>query len=80
MATQLPIRNDRDALAPSRATRSTLPAAAMDIELHLCALDPQMLQAWSRHFSGAPNVSLDEGDILARTDAELHCSRYGDRK
>jgi len=30
----------------------------MDIELHLCALEPQMLPTWARYFSGAANVSL----------------------
>ena len=38
----------------------------MHIELHLCALDPQMVQAWSRYFGATAHVSLHEGDILAR--------------
>ena len=38
----------------------------MEIELHLCALDPHMLQAWSRYFGAAAKVFLHEGNILAR--------------
>lgn len=39
----------------------------MKIKLHLCALDPGMVSAWGKYFSSAPNVVLDECDILSRT-------------
>lgn len=36
----------------------------MNIELRLCALDPDMLDAWSTYFAAQPNVSLHLGNIL----------------
>jgi len=33
-------------------------------ELHLCALDPAMAQAWSSHFGVQAGVVIHEGDIL----------------
>jgi O-acetyl-ADP-ribose deacetylase (regulator of RNase III) len=36
-------------------------------EIHLCALDPVMAQAWSSHFGSQADVSVHEGDILARS-------------
>jgi len=38
----------------------------MDIEIHLCALDSAMAQAWASHFGPEPNVRIHEGDILAK--------------
>jgi len=44
----------------------------MNIEIHLCALEPAMAQAWSKHFGAHPNVWIHEGDILSqRADAIL---------
>jgi len=39
----------------------------MGIELHLCALDSAMAQAWLDHFGSQPGVHIHEGDILNRT-------------
>lgn len=36
------------------------------MNIHLCALDPTMAEAWSRHFGSQPDVSIHVGDILAR--------------
>lgn len=38
----------------------------MDLELHLCALDPALAEAWSRHFDGEARVQVHRGDILKR--------------
>lgn len=35
-------------------------------EIHLCALDPAMVRAWTTHFGSRPGVSIHEGDILER--------------
>lgn len=44
----------------------------MNIQLHLCALDPAMARAWQVHFGSQPNVWIHEGDILTkRADAIL---------
>ena len=39
----------------------------MGIEIHLCALDSCMTQAWSVHFGSQAGVHIHEGDILTRT-------------
>jgi O-acetyl-ADP-ribose deacetylase (regulator of RNase III) len=52
---------------PSTERDADLRSTSMDIELHLCALDAQMVQAWSRYFASMANVTLHEGDILAQT-------------
>ena len=36
------------------------------IELHLCAIDAQMADAWSTCFGSAPNVFIHQRDILTR--------------
>lgn len=38
----------------------------MSIEIHLCALDPAMAEAWSRHFGSKAGVTIHEDDILTR--------------
>jgi O-acetyl-ADP-ribose deacetylase (regulator of RNase III) len=38
----------------------------MSLQLHLCALDPAMAKAWTRHFGSQPNVHIHESDILAK--------------
>lgn len=38
----------------------------MNIQLHLCALDPEMARAWQAHFGSQQNVWIHEGDILTR--------------
>jgi O-acetyl-ADP-ribose deacetylase (regulator of RNase III) len=45
----------------------TMKEARMNIELHLFALDSEMVRAWSRYFGSSPNVLLHEGDILTKT-------------
>lgn len=44
----------------------------MSLELYLCALDPAMAQAWSKHFGSRPGVTLHEGDILTKRAASGH--------
>src|SRR5262245_13154024 len=40
------------------------------LKLHLCALDPAMIAAWSACFGAEPDVTLFEGNILSlRGDA-----------
>lgn len=38
----------------------------MGIEIHLCALDPAMARAWSKHFGSQPDVWIHGSDILAK--------------
>lgn len=42
------------------------PIRLMSVDLHLCALDLDMVNAWSRYFGSLENVSIHHGDILAR--------------
>lgn len=38
----------------------------MSIEIHLCALDSAMAEAWSRHFGSEAGVTIHEDDILTQ--------------
>lgn len=42
-------------------------SSSKPIELHLCALDVEMADAWSTCFGSAPNIFIHRQDILART-------------
>jgi O-acetyl-ADP-ribose deacetylase (regulator of RNase III) len=39
-------------------------AAYMNLQLHLCALDPAIAHAWESHFGAQSSVSIHEGNIL----------------
>jgi O-acetyl-ADP-ribose deacetylase (regulator of RNase III) len=38
----------------------------MKLEIHLCALDSSMAEAWKQLFGKHPDVTIHEGDILAQ--------------
>jgi O-acetyl-ADP-ribose deacetylase (regulator of RNase III) len=39
----------------------------MNIDIQLCALDPEMVDAWSEHFDSVSGVSLYETNILSKS-------------
>jgi hypothetical protein len=50
-----------------RPGEPTTTCSPKPIELHLCAIDAEMSDAWSTCFDSAPNVFIHQQDILTRT-------------